>query len=250
MWLLLSLLLLGFPGVCASQTGLRVMADATLQGVLPEIVGLYRRGGGGPVHVRYAASGRLARQIAAGMTADVLIAADEEHLAWLADQGGVEGTGVVIGSGELVYFVVDGATLRAGDGIEGLGRALDTGRLGRLAIADPDLSPDGRAAREVLLEAGLWARLRPYLVLADDGAQAARFAAGGSARAGLVFAHLTGEAPMDRRGTAVALPEATYGALEYRAVVLPDSADGARDFVDFLQSGEAVERLRGRGLLP
>ncbi len=231
-----------------AQTAARAAVASSLEPVMHELVAVYARETGQRLEPRYAASGRLALQIAAGVAADVFIAADRDHVAWLREQGFINADGQSFATSGLAYFVGDGGALTATEGLDSLGRALDRGTLGRFVIADPDHSPHGRAAREVLLEAGLWSALRNHLVLADDAAQAARFASGGSARAGLVPAHFVDEERLRRRGQAVAVAAELHRPLEYTVVVVnPQSAAGAA-FAEFLTSEAARAVLQQYGL--
>lgn len=57
---------------------------------------------------------------------------------------------------------------------------------GRLAIANPELAPYGRAAREVLINAGTWDSVRDNLVLGENIGQTFAMVATGNAAQGLV----------------------------------------------------------------
>nr|WP_301289157.1 molybdate ABC transporter substrate-binding protein [Natronocella acetinitrilica] len=226
------------------------MAAGGLDPVLHDLVAHFQRDNGNArVRIEFGASGKLARRIAAGMPADVYIAADAEHAQWLTDQGLAADIGNVIALGELAYFVPAGAALRANDGLSALAQAMDAGRLGRFVIADPDHAPHGRAAREALLEAGVWAAIQPHLVVADDAAQAMRYVTGGTARAGLVPAHLALRHQERRRGIALLIAPESHEPLEYRVLVINADSAMATAFAEFLQQPEAAARLADYGLL-
>jgi len=140
-------------------------------------------------------SGRLFHQIAHGAPFDVFISADARLAARAA--GGRETRrvgrgwlGVRIGS----RLVEDPAALLA-PGIR------------RVALADPEVAPFGRAARQALEARGLWRRLSPKLVRAQSALGAKMLVDRGLVAAGLV--------PVG--------PDAPHlAALEYRAALLSD----------------------------
>src|SRR4029434_10944060 len=86
----------------------------------------------------------------------------------------------------LVLFAPKGSPLMVDARLEGLSRLAKAGKVGRFAIANPDVAPYGQAAEAVLRKRGLWDAIRPQLVLGDTIAQAAQFATTGNAVGGLV----------------------------------------------------------------
>ena len=59
----------------------------------------------------------------------------------------------------LGVFAPHGSPVRADPALKGLAAAMREGRLRTFAIANPEHAPYGRAAREALQHAGLWAGL-------------------------------------------------------------------------------------------
>jgi len=130
-----------------------------------------------------------------------------------------------------------------------LRQALADGRLVKLAIANPEHAPYGRAAMEALKSAGLWPAVEPKLVLGENVSQAAQFAASGSTQAG-IFALSLALAPNFRdAGSYVPIPEALHRPLRQRMVLLSKAGATARAFYAFSQGPVARAIFRRYGFL-
>ena len=151
-----------------------------------EIAEQFARDRAARVEIVFGASGTLARQIQEGAPFELFLAADEEFPNRLATAGLTRDAGVVYASGRLVLFAPNGSPLAVDDRLEGLEQLVKSGRVGRFAIANPDVAPYGKAAEAVLRKRGLWDAMRPTLVLGDTIAQAAQFATTGNAIGGLI----------------------------------------------------------------
>jgi len=71
----------------------------------------------------------------------------------------------------------------------------------RIAIANPEHAPYGRAAVAALRKAGVYEQLSRRLVYGENIAQAAQFVASGSAQAGILALSLAGISSDARRQT-------------------------------------------------
>jgi molybdate transport system substrate-binding protein len=128
-------------------------------------------------------------------------------------------------------------------------RPLLDGQVKRLAIANPQHAPYGRAAVAALTHYGIYAKVKKKLVLGENIAQAAQFVQSGNAEAGIVALSLVLAPAMREKGTYWLIPEDSHPALEQGAVVLKSSAEQtlARAFVDFLSSPVAQAQFRRYG---
>ncbi|MFM8940421.1 MAG: molybdate ABC transporter substrate-binding protein, partial [Phenylobacterium sp.] len=169
-----------------ASEGPLIAAASDLTSALPLIAERFRRAGGGPVRLTFGSSGALTRQIEAGAPFEVFLSAEASLARRLVASGRAEGPGRIYGQGRLVLFARKGSRVRPAGGSAELVRALKDGRIRRMAIANPDHAPYGRAAREALTALGVWTLAAPRLVLGDSAAQAARFALSGGADAGLL----------------------------------------------------------------
>jgi molybdate transport system substrate-binding protein len=233
-----------------ASEGPLVAAASDLTGALPIIAERFRRAGGGPVRLTFGSSGALTRQIEAGAPFEVFLSAEASLARRLAAAGRTQGPGRVYGQGRLVIFARTGSRVRPAGGTAELIRALRDGRIRRLAIANPEHAPYGRAAREALTALGVWRLAEPRLVLGDSAAQAARFAMTGGAEAGLLPLSLALGPELARAGAHAWIDPALHAPLVQTVVLLRGAGQEARAFFDFLASPPARAVLRDFGLAP
>jgi len=229
-----------------------IAAAADLQFALPEIVAAFARGGGAPLRLSFGSSGNFARQIVQGAPFELFLAADERFVAQVIAAQRGEGGGTHYATGRLALFLAQGSPIRADRELADFAAAVRDGRLKRLALANPEHAPYGRAAREVLEQRGLWLAVQDRLALGDNAAQAAQFAASGAAQAGLIPLSLARAPEMARRGAFVTLPEHWHTPLRQTLVLLKGAGPAAHAFAEFLRGPQAREILarNGFGLPP
>jgi len=103
----------------------------------------------------------------------------------------------------------------------------------RIAIANPDHAPYGRAARDALMRVGLWSSLQPKLVLGENISQTFQFVATGNADAGIVALSLAIGAPGTRH---TIIDPALHDPIAQSAGVLARTHQpmAAREFIAFV----------------
>lgn len=250
---LLALLLALLPALAAGRPGpggtLTVAAASNLRLAVEELRrGFEQARPGVKVEVTLAASGALVAQIRNGAPFDLLLSADVDHPRRLVQESLTAGPEVVYAIGRLVVWTPPGSPLALErDGL----RALAGPGVGRIAMPNPAVAPYGRAAEAALRAAGIWEQVRPRIVLGQNVAQTATFAASGAADAALVPLSLA-LAPELREGRAFPVPAASHPPLAQAAVVLRTARDPAlaRDFLAYVTgpAGAAVLRRSGYGL--
>ena len=219
-----------------------VFAASSLTDSMQQLAGLYEERTGTRVDLSFGASNRLTQQISRGAPADVLISAGAQPVERL------EGEGLVVeGSQRPLLTNRLALVTRAGDSgqVSSLTELAETSEM--LAIADPDLAPAGRYAREALMYLGLWEALHPKLVYGANVRTTLGYVESGNVAAALVYQTDAGVS----EGVAVVetLAEEGHSSIVYPAVVL-ESSDRqglAASFVEFLMSGEASEVFREMG---
>lgn len=228
---------------------LTVACAASLRPVMERVVEAYGVVRPGVVlRCTYGASGTLQAQAMEGGPFDVLLGADEMGPAALA-AAGIGGEPFGFAEGRLALWVRKDSGLD----VEGQGlRVLLDPRVKKVAVANPELAPYGRAAMEALGRAGMEAAVRERMVFAENVAQAAQYVASGSAQAGLVAWSLTLSPAMVAEGTAWVVPETGHGPLVHAGVVLKRTAEAeeARAFCEWLRGPDGGEVLRRGGLKP
>ena len=156
--------------------------------------------------------------------------------------------GVLYATGHLVLFAPHGSPLAEDPGIEQLRAGLARGSIRRLAMANPDHAPYGRAAREWLQTQGLWEAAQGALVLGENVAQAGQFATSG-AQAAILPLSLAMAPQVGARGRYVRLDEAHHQPLRQRMVLLRDASAEAARFHEYMQGPAARAIMRRFGFL-
>lgn len=225
-----------------------VAAASDLRFALEEIAAAFERERGARVKLSLGSSGNFRRQVAAGAPFELFLSADEEYIEALHREGHTLDAGVLYAIGRLVLFAPHGSPVVPDAEMRGLAAAVRAGRVERIAIANPEHAPYGRAAREALQRQGLWDAVKARAVLGENVSQAAQFAASGSAQAG-VFAYSLALAPaIAQRGRYVLLPESLHAPLRQRMALLRGAGSVARDFYAYLQQPGARAIFRRHGL--
>ena len=230
--------------VAGAQT-LRIAAASDLQFALPDLAAEYEKQTGVKLAITYGSSGNFFAQIQNGAPFDVFLSADVSYphklvAAQLADVSSLE----IYAVGHLVLWLPPGSLL---DPSAGLKILLDP-RIQKIAIANPDHAPYGRAAVVALRAAGLYDQLKPKLVFGENISQAAQFVQSGSAQAALL-AHSLTFSPAMKSGKYWTIPADKYPPVEQAAVLLTASStkQAAMSFLAFLKAPAARATLERYG---
>ncbi len=218
---------------------LRVAAASDLQHALPVLIAAFRQehGAGLEVVPTFGSSGQLSEQIRQGAPFNVFLSADRRFVEKLAEEGSIDPKSVrAYARGTLVLAVHDVSDPIV-KGLADLSRP----EVKTIAMANPEVAPYGRAAKQTLERAGLWESLGPKIVPADSVRQALQFVELGNADVAFV-----GRSIADVKGIrAVALPPDSCDPIIQVLGVTTSSgqAADARAFADFVM-GEV-----GQGIL-
>jgi molybdate transport system substrate-binding protein len=245
-WLSLSLIaVLAAPGFApgAETRSISVAAAANLKPAFEEIVARFQaRNPGVEVKATYGASGVFFAQLANGAPFDLFLSADPEFPARLVEQGLAEGKPFVYAHGRLVVWVPKDSKLD----LEGKGlAALADPSVQRIAIANPEVAPYGRAARAALEKAGLQEVVKGRIVTGQSVSQAAQFAQSGNAQAAFLPLSLARVPPLSVEGRAWPVPASSYPRIEQAGVVLRGTKHVplARELVAFLLGDDGRQVL-------
>lgn len=244
--LLLILFALGFPALVPAQAKLRVAAAADMEPVLPPILQDFERQSGVRVEATYQASAALTAQIQNGAPFDVFLSADIGYPQRLIEAGSAAGpTPLVYARGTLVLW-----TRKDGRFPSPSLDVLRSPGLKRLAIANPERAPYGRAAVAAMKKLGLYEQLQGRLATAENIAQAAQFVDSGNADAGLISMTSAMTPRLSASGSAFIIPRDLYPPIEQGAVVLKrtEQRDAAQKFLDFLVSPAVQAQFARSGL--
>lgn len=239
--------LLAFTASARAAPPPNIAAASDLQFALTEVAESFRRSTGQDINIAFGSSGNFRRQIAEGAPFEMFMSADEGYVEALAAEGRTEDVGVRYATGRLVLFVPTGSPLKADASLADLGAAAKDGRLKRLAIANPEHAPYGRAAREALQKSGHWPDVGPRLALGENVSQAAQFATSGAAQGGILAYSLARSPALAGKGTAVLLSSTLHAPLHQRMVLTKRAGPVARAFFVYLQQPSARAVLRKYG---
>ncbi|MGA8729126.1 MAG: molybdate ABC transporter substrate-binding protein [Terracidiphilus sp.] len=253
-WILsLFLGLLCLPTVPA-QSPLRVAAAADLEPVLPPILEQFRQTTGISVEATYQASAMLTTQIQNGAPFDLFLSADMGYPKRLIDAGLADAAGssdsstpILYAKGTLVLWTRKDSPLPP--------PTLDLLRspaLKRLAIANPNRAPYGRAAVAALTSLKLYDELKPRIVTAEDIAQTAQFVDSGNADAGLISLTSALTPRLATSGNYFVMPRDLYPPIEQGTVIVSRTTQraAAHKLLDYLLSAPVQAQLAKSGLTP
>lgn len=240
-------------GACVGSAGsdrrgpdLRIAAAADLRYVMEELLEDFRRlRPGAVVSVSYGSSGTLFAQVRNQAPFDLYLSADLSYARELAEEGLAAPDGVFsYAVGRIVLWVPEDSPVD----VERLGmRALLEPSVRKIAIANPEHAPYGRAAVAAMRSAGVYEQVRDRLVLGENVAQAAQFVQTGAADIGIIALALA-LAP-GAAGRTFEIPADAHPPIVQGGAILRWARDpqAARAFVDLLLGPTGREVLRSYG---
>jgi molybdate transport system substrate-binding protein len=230
-----------------SADEITVAAAADLSTVLKLIGDSCEKKTGVKVNLSFGASGALAQQIQNGAPFDLFFSADMDYPRQLIAAGEADGASVYqYAVGKLVLWVPQGSPLDVEH--KGMSVLLDPS-VKKIAIANPQHAPYGRAAVAALKHDGVYDRVAERLVLGENVSQAAQFVESGNAQAGFVaLAHAVAPG-MSGKGKYWEVPAGDYPPLAQGVVVLSRSKhkkEAAR-FLEYIKTNESSEVFQKYG---
>jgi len=224
-----------------------VAAAADLSSALQEIADGYEHKTGIKVKLSFGASGALTQQIQNGAPFDLFFSADMDYPRQLVAAGDADAATLYqYAVGKLVLWVPADSPLDVEH--KGMNVLLDPA-VKKIAIANPQHAPYGRAAVAALRHFGLYDRISDRMVLGENVSQAAQFVESGNAQAGFVaLAHAVAPA-MKGKGKHWEVPMESYPSLAQGVVVLSRSQHKkeAAEFVEYIKTKEVADVLRKYG---
>ncbi|MCU1302970.1 MAG: modA [Candidatus Sulfotelmatobacter sp.] len=235
------------PRAESAERVINVAAAADLSAALQELAANYEKHSGVEVKLSFGASGALTQQIENGAPFDVFFSADADYPRQLI--GGGEGDGATVyryAVGRLALWVPKDSQLDVEHkGMDVLGDL----SVKKIAIANPQHAPYGRAAVAALKHYGLYEKVSDRLVLGENVSQAAQFAESGNAQVGIVaLAHAMAPA-MKGKGRYWIIPADAYPPLNQEVVVMLHSPhrQDAMAFLEYVKTPEAAAIFRRYG---
>ncbi len=199
----------------------------------------------GDVVVSYGGSGTMARQVALGASADLVVLANVDWMNVLVDGGHVRPDSigdvasndlVMIGAANMADVVLD---------IAGIGAALGDGRI---AAGLTEAVPAGIYAKQALISLGLWEDMADRLAEVDNVRAALALVARGQAPLGIVYA--TDARVSDGVRVVATFPGGSHQPIRYVAALTRGAVPEAAAFLAFLHGPAGRAAFAGAGFLP
>jgi molybdate transport system substrate-binding protein len=227
-----------------------VAAAADLKFALDEVVVKYRQVRPGvDVNLVFGSSGRFYAQLVSGAPFDVYLSADVAYPRRLVEEGiALAGSEFPYAVGRIVLWVPKESQLAVEkDGM----KVLQSGAVKRLAIANPQHAPYGKAAEAALKKYGLYDQMKDKLVLGENAAQAAQFAQTRSVDAAILPLSLASAPALATDGRYWLIPMEAHPKLEQVGVRIRASTnpDAAKHFAEFLAGPDGRAILKRYGFI-
>jgi molybdate transport system substrate-binding protein len=193
--------------------------------------------------IDYGSSGNFYAQIRNGAPFDLYLSADVQYPRNLARDGLVPADSVfVYSAGRIAVWVPSSSQLDPAT-------ALRDPAVRRIAIANPQHAPYGRAAEAALRSMGLYDSVEKKLVLGENISQTLQFIQSGAADTGIVALSLALAPTVRAQGRYWEVPVSAYPKIEQGGVILKDSP-AAREFRQWLlgTSGRSLLKQYGFSL--
>jgi len=223
-----------FLPVTAGANGpITLFAAASVAPVLGDLSKKFSREKGIKIRISAAASSVLARQVASGAPAHIVVLANPDWMQWLQERE------LIVSSSRQNLMGNRLALLQhvRSDLPEGLKEALAVAlNEGRIAMADPDHVPAGLYGKAALETLGLWPQVEPVLARSANAPAAVALLARGEVSAAISYK--TDARLSDRIKVQSVFPEHLHPPIRYQiAMVANDekaSTSPARKFFEFL----------------
>lgn len=232
------------PDGAAGPREVRVAAASDLAGALKEIGEAYEKARGDKVVITFGSTGMLAKQIAEGAPYDVFFAANVSFVDDVVKAGACKGaTKAPYARGRIVVWAKDGIAEPAPTALADLKEA----RFAKVAIANPEHAPYGKAAQQAMVAAGVWETVKPKLVYAENISQTLQFAQTGNAEAAVVALSL---AITSKGGKWTAIDESAHEPIDQALVVCNrgDNEAGGAAFAGYV-GNEGRDAMRRFGFV-
>lgn len=218
-----------------------VAAASDLTGAFEEVGKEFQAAKNIKVVFNFGSSGMLARQIENGAPVDLFASANVDYVNQLELKDVIiPDTKKLYARGRITIWTLKNSPIH----IEKISDLTRT-EVKRVAIANPEHAPYGRAAREAFERGGVWEAVKPKLVYGENIRQTLQYAQTGNVEVAIVALSLS----IQSDGRWVLVPEELHNPLDQGLAVIKGTKNeqAAREFSDFIlgSQGQAVMRKYG-----
>lgn len=230
-----------------AQTAPTVAAASDLKFAIEEIAANYKVDKGQDVKLVFGSSGVLWQQVKNGAPFGLLMSADEAYIDDLYKNGLTVDKGNLYAIGRIVLLEKKGSPIKLGTDQATLIKAIKEAK--KIAIANPDHAPYGRAAKEYLISMGVWDQAQPKLVYGENISQATMFALTGSADFAISALSLASSPQIGTQAISVTIPDALHKPLKQKMALIKNNAASAKDFYLYLQEPKSKQVMVRYGFI-
>jgi molybdate transport system substrate-binding protein len=225
---------------------INIAAAADLKFALSDIVKVYEAANKSEVvKTTFGASGKLVVQITEGAPFDLFFAADTSFPEKLKANGMAVGEIKPYAVGRVVLLTKKGSGVDVSHGLN----ILTSDKVKKIAIANPDVAPYGRAAVEAMKSGGVYEKIESKIVKGENVQQAATYGLTGSADVALVAHSLTLQPAIAKDIDSFLIDQKYHKKMVQAYVMTKKGADNpsAKKFLNFFESkeGDAVMKKYG-----
>lgn len=218
-----------------------VVASSSFSRAFEELTKAYTTKNRAIVIMSYDATQNIAKQIENGAPFDVFVSADLEVIARLRTENLiVRESEKIFARGSLVLWLPPSSKLKISK-LEDLSNSDIT----RIAIANPEIAPYGRAAVDVLKKMKLWEKVKDKVLYGQNVTQVKQYAETGNVDVAFVALAIV----KDSQGTIIEVDEGFHQPLDNSIAIIKDSEskEAAQKFIDFVLSDEGKAILNKYG---
>lgn len=230
-----------------AQTAPTVAAASDLKFALEEIAANYKADKGQDIKLVFGSSGVLWQQTKNGAPFSLLMSADEAYVDDLSKNGLTVDEGALYAIGRIVLLQKKGGSIQLSTDKDSLLKAIQAAK--KIAIANPDHAPYGRAAKEYLISMGVWDLVQPKLVFGENISQATMFALTGSADFAISALSLASSPQIQAQSSSVLIPDSLHKPLKQKMALIKNSAPSAKEFYLYLQEPKSKQVMRRYGFV-
>ncbi|MBO0664332.1 molybdate ABC transporter substrate-binding protein [Jiella sp. MQZ9-1] len=227
----------------ASAASTVVAVAANFTEPAKKIAAAFEKKTGDTVTLSFGSTGSLYTQVSQGAPYEVFLAADQARPKRAVEKGfAVKDSEFTYAVGALVLYSLKPGLVTGPE-------VLKAGRFSKLAIANPDTAPYGKAAIETISKLGISGTLSDKIVKGNNIAQAYQFVASGNADLGFVA---LSQVIKTKGGSRWIVPAKDHTPIRQDAVLLNTGKTNpaAKAFIDFLKGPEAAKIIKSYGYRP
>jgi molybdate transport system substrate-binding protein len=221
---------------------IKVAAASDLSAAFGEMGKAFEAKTGQKVVFSFGSTGLLAKQISEGAPFDLFAAADASFTDAAVKSGAcLDETKALYARGRIVIWTKKGAfdkPLTLAD--------LRQPRFAKVAIANPEHAPYGRAAKEALMNSGAWDDVSKKVVYGENVLQTLQYAQSGNVEAAIIALSLS--MLESSAGDVAAIESSLYAPLDQKLVVCKGAGDG-RAFAAYVNSDQGRSIMKQFGFL-